>query len=117
MHSTASDIAPRHLVFASAPKLPSSEKSEKDEVESASGKEQRSRWLIDPQYTSIADFRRQPGAAMALRCASLHVPDRVVNEADLLIAATALVHGLSVVTRNTNDFQSSGVALINPWAD
>jgi predicted nucleic acid-binding protein len=55
-------------------------------------------------------------AAVALRCANLHVPDRV-NEADSLIAATALVHGLTVVTRNTNDFQSSGVALINPWAD
>ncbi|MCU1762454.1 type II toxin-antitoxin system VapC family toxin [Pseudomonas sp. 14P_8.1_Bac3] len=55
-------------------------------------------------------------AAVALRCAGLHVPDRV-NEADSLIAATALVHGLTVVTRNTSDFQSSGVTLINPWAD
>ncbi|MBK5355030.1 type II toxin-antitoxin system VapC family toxin [Pseudomonas sp. TH41] len=55
-------------------------------------------------------------AAVALRCAGLHVPDRV-NEADSLIAATALVHGLTVVTRNISDFQSSGVALINPWAD
>ncbi|MDR7283654.1 putative nucleic acid-binding protein [Pseudomonas corrugata] len=32
-----------------------------------------------------------------------------------MIAATALVQGLTVVTRNTSDFQSSGVALINPW--
>jgi predicted nucleic acid-binding protein len=32
-----------------------------------------------------------------------------------LIAATALVHGLTVVTRNVGDFRSSGVALINPW--
>lgn len=55
-------------------------------------------------------------AAVALRCASLHVPDRV-NESDALIAATALVHGLTVVTRNISDFQSSGVALINPWAE
>jgi len=55
-------------------------------------------------------------AAVALRCASLHVPDRA-NEADSLIAATALIHGLTVVTRNVGDFQFSGVQLINPWAD
>lgn len=53
-------------------------------------------------------------AAVALRCASLHVPDQT-NESDALIAATALVHGLTVVTRNVGDFHSSGVALINPW--
>jgi len=53
-------------------------------------------------------------ATVALRCASLHVPDRA-NEGDALIAATALVHGLTVVTRNVTDFQSSGVTLINPW--
>ena len=53
-------------------------------------------------------------AAVALRCASLHVPDRA-NESDALIAATALVQGLTLVTRNVADFQSSGVKLINPW--
>jgi predicted nucleic acid-binding protein len=55
-------------------------------------------------------------SAVALRCARLHVPDRS-NECDALIAATALVHGLTVVTRNVADFQSSGVRLINPWVD
>jgi hypothetical protein len=34
---------------------------------------------------------------------------------DGLIAATALVHGLIVVTRNTNDMAPSGVSLLNPW--
>ena len=53
-------------------------------------------------------------AAVALRCAHLHVPDQA-NESDALIAATALVHGFTVVTRNVNDFRASGVALINPW--
>jgi predicted nucleic acid-binding protein len=53
-------------------------------------------------------------AAVASRCANLHVPDQA-NESDALIAATALVHGLTVVTRNISDFQSSGVPLINPW--
>lgn len=54
--------------------------------------------------------------AIAMRCARLHVPDRS-NECDALIAATALEHGLTVVTRNIADFQSSGVQLLNPWKD
>ncbi len=32
-----------------------------------------------------------------------------------LIAATALAHGLTLVTRNTSDFQSTKVPLLNPW--
>jgi len=52
--------------------------------------------------------------AVAKRSAALHVPDpRPVM--DSLIAATALVHGMTVVTRNVADFQSSGVSLLNPW--
>ncbi len=35
--------------------------------------------------------------------------------ADLLIAATALEHGLTVVTRNLRHFQPTGVATVNPW--
>jgi toxin FitB len=52
--------------------------------------------------------------AIARRCAHLHVPDPR-PERDALIAATALVHGLTVVTRNTADFEPMGVALLNPW--
>ena len=52
--------------------------------------------------------------AVALRCAQLHIPDPRF-ERDALIAATALVHGMSVVTRNVGDFASTGVAIINPW--
>ena len=55
-------------------------------------------------------------AAVALRCARLHVPDRRA-ERDALIAATALVHRMTVVTRNTADFQPMGVELLNPWED
>jgi len=51
---------------------------------------------------------------IATRCAHLHIPDRR-NEADALIAATALVHGLSVVTRNARDFEGIGVVVIDPW--
>ena len=47
-------------------------------------------------------------------CARLHVPDQR-SERDALIAATALVHGMTVITRNTEDFRLTGVALINPW--
>lgn len=52
---------------------------------------------------------------VALRCARLHVPDPRA-ERDALIAATALVHRLKLVTRNIADFQSMGIDLINPWA-
>ena len=52
--------------------------------------------------------------AVAQRCARLHVPDKR-GERDALIAATALVHGMTVVTRNTADFKPTGVPLINPW--
>ena len=52
---------------------------------------------------------------VALRCARLHVPDRR-SERDAMIAATALVHGLTVVTRNVQDFESSGVPLLDPWS-
>ncbi len=53
--------------------------------------------------------------AVALRCARLHVPDRR-SERDALIAATALVHGMTVVTRNVDDFLPTGVTILNPWS-
>jgi predicted nucleic acid-binding protein len=52
--------------------------------------------------------------AIAQRCARLHVPDPK-SERDALIAATALVHGMTVVTRNVDDFKATSVPLINPW--
>ncbi len=53
-------------------------------------------------------------AEVARRSAQLHVPDpRPVR--DGLIAATALVHAMTVVTRNTSDFEPTGVATLNPW--
>lgn len=51
---------------------------------------------------------------VALQCASLHVPDPK-SERDAWIAATAIVHDLTVVTRNTRDFAGTGVKLLNPW--
>ena len=52
--------------------------------------------------------------AVAQRCAKLHVPDPRADR-DALIAATALVHGMTVVTRNVADFEPSGVEIFNPW--
>lgn len=52
--------------------------------------------------------------AVAQRCAPLHVPDPR-SDRDALIAATALVHGMAVVTRNVNDFQFRGLTVVNPW--
>lgn len=52
--------------------------------------------------------------AVAIRCAPLHVPKQGPF-ADFLIAATALVHDFTMVTRNTSHFAPTGVRLLNPW--
>lgn len=52
--------------------------------------------------------------SVAQRCARLHVPDPC-SDRDALIAATALVHGMTVVTRNISDFKPTGVEILNPW--
>jgi predicted nucleic acid-binding protein len=58
-------------------------------------------------------------AATGLRWAKLLADLRTAGDAmavkDSLIAATALVHGLTVVTRNTRDFEKAGVKLIDPF--
>lgn len=72
-------------------------------------------WL-DGQVLSAFVGRILPiDNAVALRGATLHVPNpRPVRDA--LIAATALVHGMTVVTRNVADFAPTGVPTLNPWA-
>ncbi|AVO48299.1 VapC toxin family PIN domain ribonuclease [Melaminivora suipulveris] len=47
--------------------------------------------------------------------ASLRVIGRMQDALDLVVAATALHHGLTLVTRNTRHFQDTGVRLVNPW--
>ena len=51
---------------------------------------------------------------VARRCARMHVPDPR-SERDALIAATALVHGMTVVTRNVPDFSGLDLPLLDPW--
>jgi predicted nucleic acid-binding protein len=72
------------------------------------------RWLNDQVLPAFADRVLSIDVAIARRCAQLHMPDRMADR-DALIAATALVHGMTVATRNTADFARSGVPLINPW--
>lgn len=70
---------------------------------------------IDDQILPRFEGRILPiDTAVAQRCARLQVPDPRA-ERDALIAATALVHGLTVVTRNMADFEPLGVMLLNPW--
>ena len=65
--------------------------------------------------TDAFDGRTIPfSASMAKRCAGLHFPNAIA-ERDAMIAATALEHRFTVVTRNIKDFQNTGVPLLNPW--
>ncbi len=71
-------------------------------------------WLDGHVLPAFAGRVVAVDAAVALQCARLHVPDRL-SERDAMIAATALVHGMTVVTRNLANFEASGVPLLNPW--
>ncbi|MDZ4693829.1 MAG: type II toxin-antitoxin system VapC family toxin [Deltaproteobacteria bacterium] len=71
-------------------------------------------WLDNRVLPAFADRILPIDESIARRCASLHVPNPR-PERDALIAATALTHGMTVVTRNLNDFDPFGVAVLNPW--
>jgi toxin FitB len=72
------------------------------------------RWMADQVAPAFENRVLAFDGAVGIRCAALHVPDRRPDR-DAMIAATALVHGLTVVTRNTRDFEPMGVPLLNPW--
>lgn len=71
-------------------------------------------WLDQTLIPQFDDRILSIDKAVVVRCANLHVPDPK-PERDALIAATALVKNLTVVTRNTKDFDGTGVKLFNPW--
>jgi predicted nucleic acid-binding protein len=71
-------------------------------------------WIDDKVLPTFETRILPVDTAVALRCAPLHVPDPR-SERDALIAATALVHRLKLVTRDTTDFAPMGVDLLNPW--
>jgi predicted nucleic acid-binding protein len=71
-------------------------------------------WLNDHVLPGFAERILPIDTAVARRSAALHVPDpRPIRDA--FIAATALTHGMTVVTRNTVDFELTGVQTLNPW--
>lgn len=74
------------------------------------------RWLDEMVRPTFAGRILPINEAVVLRCAPFHVPDKA-PERDALIAATALVHRMAVVTRNVEDFERTGVAIINPWKE
>ena len=71
-------------------------------------------WLNTHVLPAFSDNILPVDTAVAQRCAKLHVPDPR-SDRDALIAATALVHGMTVVTRNVDDFVHTGVEVLNPW--
>ena len=81
--------------------------------DSVQGKLLRS-WMDGHVLPAFQDRVLAVDTAVAQRCATLHVPNPR-SDRDALIAATALVHGLTVVTRNVEDFKPTGVAILDPW--
>lgn len=49
--------------------------------------------------------------------ASLRTIGRLQDDLDILVAATAVVHGLQLATRNVRHFADMGVRLVNPWSN
>ena len=71
-------------------------------------------WLVERVIPAFEGRILPIDAEVAQRSASLHVPDPP-PERDAFIAATALVRGMTIVTRNVSDFAQMGVRLIDPW--
>lgn len=72
-------------------------------------------WLEQQVLPEFSGRTLPADTGVARRCARLYIPDKR-GERDVVISATALVHGMTVVTRNVADFQPTGVTIINPWA-
>lgn len=71
-------------------------------------------WLNLHVFPAFSDRILPIDTAVAQRCAKLHIPDQRFDR-DAMIAATALVHGMTLVTRNVEDVKSTGVEILNPW--
>jgi len=71
-------------------------------------------WLDGHVLPAFAGRVLAVDTAVAQCCARLHIPDPR-SDRDAIIAATAIVHGLTVVTRNVSDFAPIKVQILNPW--
>ena len=109
------DSIPRNLQFISVITLLEVEQGvlRKERQDPAQGAKLRI-WLDNAVRPNFSERILPVTETVALRCARLHVPDKK-PERDALIAATALVHDLAVVTRNVKDFLPMNVAVLNPW--
>lgn len=72
------------------------------------------KWLNAHVLPAFSDRILVVDTAVVQCCAKLHVPNPQ-SDRDAIIAATAIVHRMTVVTRNVSDFESSGVKILNPW--
>ncbi|MFN4011620.1 MAG: type II toxin-antitoxin system VapC family toxin [Pannonibacter sp.] len=71
-------------------------------------------WMDSHVLPEFAERTVLIDRAMALACARLHAPDPRPQR-DAFIAASAVVHGMTLVTRNEADFAPMGMHVINPW--
>jgi predicted nucleic acid-binding protein len=71
-------------------------------------------WLNTHVLPAFSDRIIMVDTAVAQCCAKLHVPDPR-SDRDAMLAATAIVHGMTMVTRNVDDFKPTGVEILNPW--
>ncbi len=74
------------------------------------------KWLTSHVFPAFEGRILSVDVAVTLRSAQLHVPDPKPFR-DGLIAATALVHGMTMVTRNTANYELTGVRILNPWLE
>jgi predicted nucleic acid-binding protein len=86
-------------------RLPSNDRQHRQQLRS---------WLDGQIRPQFAERMLPIDEAVALKCATFNLSERT-SLADFLIAATALVHDLIVVTRNVRHFEPTGVRIFDPW--
>lgn len=72
-------------------------------------------WMHRHVLPQVLERTLLVNAAVALKCAQLHVPDSRAKR-DAMIAATAIVHGMTVVTGNVAAFGTTSAETFDPWS-